>query len=89
MNIVTNKRNCFYFLLLAQIEFQSEVYQSCRFISILLKFIIARNGVDSDRLPTSHTCFNVLLLCEYSSKEKLQERLQTALDNAKCGFFLN
>ena len=35
------------------------------------------------RLPTSHTCFNVLLLPEYSSKEKLQERLLKAITHAK------
>ena len=54
-----------------------------------LQFIIARNGTDSFRVPTSHTCYNVLLLCEYSSKEKLKERLLTALANSNCGFFLN
>lgn len=27
-----------------------------------LEFVIAKNGPDSDRLPTSHTCFNHLLL---------------------------
>ncbi|XP_070553095.1 ubiquitin-protein ligase E3A-like [Ptychodera flava] len=48
-----------------------------------LKLIIARNGPDSDRLPTSHTCFNVLLLPQYSSKEKLEERLIKAISNAK------
>lgn len=36
-----------------------------------------------DRLPTSHTCFNVLLLPEYSSKEKLRERLLKAITYAK------
>ncbi|KAI8620309.1 hypothetical protein BC830DRAFT_1059411 [Chytriomyces sp. MP71] len=53
-----------------------------------LTFVIARNGPDSDRLPTSHTCYNVLLLNEYASKEKLQERLRTAISFAHCGFFL-
>eukprot|EP00123_Amoebidium_parasiticum_P011940 comp21004_c0_seq1/m.28191 comp21004_c0_seq1/g.28191 ORF comp21004_c0_seq1/g.28191 comp21004_c0_seq1/m.28191 type:complete len:730 (-) comp21004_c0_seq1:291-2480(-) len=48
-----------------------------------LNFIIAKNGPDSDRLPTAHTCFNVLLLCEYSSLEKLRERLITAIQNAE------
>lgn len=48
-----------------------------------LKLIIARNGPDSDRLPTAHTCFNVLLLPEYSSKEKLKERLTKAITYAK------
>ncbi|XP_054645601.1 ubiquitin-protein ligase E3A [Dunckerocampus dactyliophorus] len=48
-----------------------------------LKMIIAKNGPDTDRLPTSHTCFNALLLPEYSSKEKLRERLLKAITYAK------
>ncbi|XP_057696873.1 ubiquitin-protein ligase E3A [Corythoichthys intestinalis] len=48
-----------------------------------LKMIIAKNGSDSSRLPTSHTCFNALLLPEYSSKEKLRERLLKAITYAK------
>lgn len=35
------------------------------------------------RLPTAHTCFNALLMCEYSSKEKLRERLTKAISYAK------
>lgn len=48
-----------------------------------VKFIIVKNGPDSDRLPTAHTCFNALLLCEYSSKEKLADRLTKAITHAK------
>ncbi|XP_040167287.1 ubiquitin-protein ligase E3A isoform X1 [Anopheles arabiensis] len=48
-----------------------------------LKLVVARNGPDSDRLPTSHTCFNVLLLPEYNSKEKLEERLLKAINYSK------
>uniref|UniRef100_A0A3Q2Y5U8 Ubiquitin-protein ligase E3A n=1 Tax=Hippocampus comes TaxID=109280 RepID=A0A3Q2Y5U8_HIPCM len=48
-----------------------------------LKMIIVKNGSDTERLPTSHTCFNALLLPEYSSKEKLQERLLKAITYAK------
>ncbi|KAL3045895.1 ubiquitin-protein ligase E3A isoform X1 [Trematomus bernacchii] len=48
-----------------------------------LKMIIAKNGPDTDRLPTSHTCFNVLLLPEYSCREKLKERLLKAITYAK------
>ncbi|CAO3590665.1 unnamed protein product [Absidia cylindrospora] len=48
-----------------------------------LQFVIAKNGGDSDRLPTSHTCYNVLLLCEYGSKEKLRERLLTSISNSE------
>ena len=52
-----------------------------------LKLIIQRGSPDTDRLPTSHTCFNVLLLPEYSSKDKLRNRLMTAIENAQ-GFGL-
>ncbi|XP_041972897.1 ubiquitin-protein ligase E3A isoform X2 [Aricia agestis] len=48
-----------------------------------LKLVIARNGPDSDRLPTAHTCFNVLLLPEYENKEKLQDRLLKAISYSK------
>ncbi|KAJ0065205.1 hypothetical protein NL108_006545 [Boleophthalmus pectinirostris] len=52
-----------------------------------LKMIIAKNGPDTDRLPTSHTCFNALLLPEYSSKDKLRDQLLKAITYAK-GFGL-
>ncbi|KAL3150237.1 hypothetical protein ABBQ32_000095 [Trebouxia sp. C0010 RCD-2024] len=52
-----------------------------------LKLTIQRGGPDTDRLPTSHTCFNVLLLPEYASKEKLRNRVLTAIENAQ-GFGL-
>lgn len=48
-----------------------------------LSFVITRHGEDSDRLPQAHTCFNHLLLPEYATKEKLQERLLTAISNAE------
>lgn len=48
-----------------------------------LNFVIAKNGPNSNRLPSSHTCFNVLLLPEYDSKEKLNERLSTAIQNSE------
>lgn len=48
-----------------------------------LKLVIARHGTDSERLPTAHTCFNVLLLPEYSSKEKLADRLLKAINYSK------
>lgn len=48
-----------------------------------LKLIIARNGPDSERLPSAHTCFNVLLLPEYSSKEKLTDLLMKAIKECK------
>ncbi|KAJ8914588.1 hypothetical protein NQ315_017293 [Exocentrus adspersus] len=44
---------------------------------------VTKNGPDSDRLPTAHTCFNVLLLPEYSSKEKLKDRLVKAINYSK------
>ena len=39
------------------------------------------------RLPTSHTCFNHLLLPEYSSKAKLETKLRAAISQAE-GFGL-
>lgn len=48
-----------------------------------LKLIIAKNGPDSDRLPTAHTCFNVLLLPDYTTKAKLEERLLKAINYSK------
>lgn len=52
-----------------------------------LTFVIQRNGPDSDRLPTALTCFSRLLLPEFSGKDKLKERLVTAIENAN-GFGL-
>ena len=52
-----------------------------------LPFVVQRSGPDTSHLPTAHTCFNVLLLPEYASREKLRERLEVALANAR-GFGL-
>ncbi|CDF41148.1 unnamed protein product [Chondrus crispus] len=52
-----------------------------------LVLIIQRAGGDSNRLPTSHTCFNVLLLPHYATRAKLRDRLSTAIRNSK-GFGL-
>ncbi|MCJ1418602.1 hypothetical protein MMC32_004950 [Xylographa parallela] len=48
-----------------------------------IAFMIQRNGTDDERLPTSLTCFGRLLLPEYSSREKLQEKLCLAIENAQ------
>lgn len=52
-----------------------------------LEFVLQRNGPDTDRLPSALTCFGRLLIPEYASSEKLEERLLTAIRNAK-GFGL-
>ncbi|KAI8371919.1 hypothetical protein BD560DRAFT_369725 [Blakeslea trispora] len=52
-----------------------------------LTFYIQRNGPDSDRLPTALTCFSRLLLPEYATRQKLRDRLVTAIENTK-GFGL-
>ncbi len=44
-------------------------------------------GGDPDRLPTAHTCFNHLLLPDYTSRGALQQRLTMALEHAE-GFGL-
>jgi len=49
---------------------------------------IQRNGGEPiDRLPTSQTCFNLLMLPEYADKAKLQRLLVVAIENAE-GFGL-
>ena len=40
-----------------------------------LKFYIIKDGTDDTRLPSSHTCFNQLLIPMYSRREILRERL--------------
>jgi hypothetical protein len=50
------------------------------------RFQIHRVAGDTDRLPSAHTCFNQLDLPEYSSYEKLRERLLTAVREGNEGF---
>jgi hypothetical protein len=45
--------------------------------------VISRNGPDSDRLPTSHTCFNHLLMPEYPDQAKLRKCLILAIENCE------
>jgi hypothetical protein len=44
-----------------------------------ITFVISRAGPDSDQLPTSHTCFNHLLLPDYASLEKTEAKLKCAI----------
>eukprot|EP00043_Microstomoeca_roanoka_P013670 m.134308 g.134308 ORF g.134308 m.134308 type:complete len:919 (-) comp15817_c0_seq1:71-2827(-) len=48
-----------------------------------MQFVICKQGADSDQLPTSHTCFNTLMLPEYPTKEKLERLLRKALTHAE------
>jgi hypothetical protein len=48
---------------------------------------VQRNGVDSDRFPTSMTCFTRLLIPDYSSFAKLKRFLSLAIEESK-GFGL-
>eukprot|EP00008_Paramoeba_atlantica_P001476 CAMPEP_0201503990 /NCGR_PEP_ID=MMETSP0151_2-20130828/84960_1 /ASSEMBLY_ACC=CAM_ASM_000257 /TAXON_ID=200890 /ORGANISM="Paramoeba atlantica, Strain 621/1 / CCAP 1560/9" /LENGTH=633 /DNA_ID=CAMNT_0047897691 /DNA_START=1723 /DNA_END=3624 /DNA_ORIENTATION=- len=48
-----------------------------------LNFVIVKHGDEDERLPQSHTCFNVLLLPDYSSKEVLRSRLISAIENSE------
>eukprot|EP01126_Amoeba_proteus_P011282 TRINITY_DN1452_c0_g3_i6.p1 TRINITY_DN1452_c0_g3~~TRINITY_DN1452_c0_g3_i6.p1 ORF type:complete len:668 (-),score=120.19 TRINITY_DN1452_c0_g3_i6:96-2099(-) len=47
-----------------------------------LQLVISRQSGDSDRLPTSHTCFNHLILPEYPTQEKLSKFLGLAITNS-------
>lgn len=48
-----------------------------------VQFSVQKNGVEDTQLPRSYTCYGVLLLPEYSSKEILKQKLAMALENAK------
>jgi len=52
-----------------------------------LPFVISRGGPDSEQLPTSHTCFNHLLLPDYITYEKLEQKLRLAIHQSE-GFGL-
>ncbi len=49
--------------------------------------MIQRDGPDSGKLPTSHTCFNTLLLPEYANRGKMENLLKLAILNSE-GFGL-
>ena len=46
-----------------------------------------RNGTDESRLPSAHTCFQHLLLPEYTTKERLRKQLLKAMQETE-GFQL-
>ena len=50
-----------------------------------LRCIIQRDGMDSNKLPTSHTCFNTLLLPSYRSRAHMAARLRLAIMNSEVG----
>lgn len=52
-----------------------------------LEMRIVKNGPDTDRLPSAHTCFNTLLLNSYSSRDRLAYWLLMAIENCS-GFGL-
>lgn len=53
--------------------------------NLSLKVSRLDNGKDSERLPVAHTCFNELSIYEYSSKEKMVDKLTKAV-NMLAGF---
>lgn len=52
-----------------------------------LNFTITSTGLDDERLPSAHTCFNDLILPKYSSKENMRIKILQAMEN-KEGFGL-
>lgn len=52
-----------------------------------LQIVIQSTASGEDYLPVAHTCYNLLDLPKYSSKEVLRARLTQALDNYE-GFSL-
>ena len=52
-----------------------------------LALVVSRNGEEEQRLPSAHTCFNHLLLPDYSTVEVMRERLLFAMQQSE-GFGL-
>eukprot|EP00924_Labyrinthula_sp_SR-Ha-C_P000970 augustus_masked-scaffold_7-processed-gene-9.56-mRNA-1 protein AED:0.41 eAED:0.41 QI:0/-1/0/1/-1/1/1/0/1148 len=52
-----------------------------------VKFKVQRAGPDSKHLPTAYTCFNTLMLPDYSSAKKMKKLLLLAIENSE-GFGL-
>lgn len=52
-----------------------------------MQMTITRTGADTNRLMTAHTCFNYLILPEYTDKGKMMEMMLMAIENAS-GFGL-
>lgn len=48
-----------------------------------LQFTLQRNGVEDGHLPSSYTCYGIMLMPEYSGKEVLREKLGMALENSR------
>jgi hypothetical protein len=48
-----------------------------------MTFVIARNGSDTENLPTSSTCFGKLMLPQYDSREKMKRKLDLAIQNSQ------
>ena len=53
-----------------------------------IRFAIHKNGEDNEQLPSSHTCFNVLILPPYRARDKLKAKLLIAINNSE-GFGLS
>ena len=52
-----------------------------------LNFTITATGLDDNRIPSAHTCFNDVILPRYSSKDNMRQKLIQALEH-KEGFGL-
>ena len=52
------------------------------------RFTIERAFGDAEALPSSHTCFNTLVLPQYADAELLREKLLIAIREGNEGFGL-
>mmetsp|Transcript_3165 Transcript_3165/g.2898 ORF Transcript_3165/g.2898 Transcript_3165/m.2898 type:complete len:88 (-) Transcript_3165:25-288(-) len=52
-----------------------------------MRFVVSRNGGDSERLMTAMTCYNHLLLPAYGNMERMRRLILLAIENAE-GFGL-
>lgn len=48
-----------------------------------LELIVSKHGEDDERLPSAHTCYNLLLLPPYESYEKMMMKILLAIENSE------
>jgi ubiquitin-protein ligase E3 A len=46
-----------------------------------INLVVMLQGLDDERLPSAHTCFNHLILPQFSTKEQLRKKLLQAIEN--------
>lgn len=64
-------------------------FKYLRGVDTRVKFNISKAPKDNGALPTASTCFNMLKLPSFDSKEQFQSRLELSISEGRLGFSFN